>query len=59
MDLVGEDVMTALVCVTDPTRTELLRNVFEQLDYHAVIAARAPYAVAKLHHNRYDPGLAG
>lgn len=54
LDLVDENVMTALVCTADTARAELLQNVLQQLDYHVVTATRAPYAVAKLHHNRYD-----
>ena len=54
LDLVEESISTALVCVTDTARAELLQNMLQQLDYHVVTATRAPFAVAKLHHNRYD-----
>lgn len=54
LDVVEESVMTALVCMPDPVWAERIRNVFQQLDYFVVVAERAPYALAKLRHNRYD-----
>jgi predicted Zn finger-like uncharacterized protein len=54
LDLVEEGVLTALVCVTDPARSEHLRDVFQKMDYYVVTATRAPFALAKLRHNRYD-----
>jgi len=54
LDLVEEGVMTALLCVTDPARCEHLRDVFQKMGYHVVTASRASFALAKLHHNRYD-----
>jgi predicted Zn finger-like uncharacterized protein len=54
LDLVDEGVQTALICVSDESLSERLRNVFVQLDFYVVQASRAPFAVAKLRHNRYD-----
>lgn len=54
LDMVEEGVKTALLCITDLDRLDFITQTLEQLDFFVVAATRAPLALAKLNHNRYD-----
>lgn len=54
LDMVDEDVRTALVCFSNPGRAEKVRSVVSQMGFHAVVAQSASLAIKKLQNNRYD-----
>jgi hypothetical protein len=54
VDMVEEGVKTALLCVSNTKLAEKLAQVLQELDYWVVHAARAGFALGKLHHNTYD-----
>jgi predicted Zn finger-like uncharacterized protein len=54
IDVVEEGVKTALLCVCNPKRAEQLAQSLHELDFWVVHAARAGFALGKLHHNTYD-----
>jgi predicted Zn finger-like uncharacterized protein len=54
IDVVEEGVKTALLCVCNAKRAEKLAQSLHELDFWVVHAARAGFALGKLHHNNYD-----
>ncbi len=54
VDVVEEGVKTALLCVANPKLAEKMAQVLQELDFWVVHAARAGFALGKLHHNNYD-----
>ncbi len=54
IDVVEEGVRTALMCVSNKKLAEGLAPVLGELDFWVVHAARAGFALGKLHHNTYD-----
>lgn len=54
LDMVDEDVRTALLCSSTPGRAEKVRSVVGQMGFHAVMAQSASLAIKKLQNNRYD-----
>ena len=54
IDVVEEGVKTALLCVCNAKRAETLAQSLHELDFWVVHAARAGFALGKLHHNNYD-----
>ncbi len=54
VDVVEDGVKTAMLCVSNTKLAEKLAQVLQELDYWVVHAARAGFALGKLHHNTYD-----
>jgi hypothetical protein len=54
IDVVDEGVKTAMLCVSNTKLAEKFAQVLQELDYWVVHAARAGFALGKLHHNTYD-----
>jgi len=54
VDVVEEGVKTALLCVSNAKRAEKLAQSLHELDFWVVHAARAGFALGKLHLNNYD-----
>jgi len=54
IDVVEEGVKTALLCVSNKKLAEGLAPLLMGLDFWVVHAARAGFALGKLHHNTYD-----
>jgi hypothetical protein len=54
MEVVEEGVKTALVCISDDSRTDMVAGVLKQLDFYVSTARTARPALARLSHNRYD-----
>jgi predicted Zn finger-like uncharacterized protein len=54
VDVVEEGVKTALLCVCNAKRAEKFAQSLHELDFWVVHAARAGFALGKLHHNNYD-----
>ena len=54
LDMVDEDVKTALLCFSNPRRVEKVRSAVSQMGFHGVVAQSASLAIKKLQNNKYD-----
>ncbi|MFP5213180.1 MAG: hypothetical protein ACLGPL_07350, partial [Acidobacteriota bacterium] len=54
LDIVEEGMKTALVCISEPSRAEVVEQAVSQMGYYVVSAGQAALAMRKLRHNRYD-----
>ena len=54
LDVVEEGVKTALICISDPVKAEKVLGILRELQFYAVRADKAHFAMAKLHYNNYD-----
>lgn len=54
IDVVEDGVRTALLCVSVQKRADRIAQALQELDFWVVHAARAGFALGKIHHNHYD-----
>jgi hypothetical protein len=54
IDLVDDEVKTALLCDTNLKRAEKIAQALQELDFWVVHAMRPAFALGKLHHNDYE-----
>lgn len=54
IDVVGEGMRSALLCLTSITPAESIAQALRELDFWVFHAPRPELALAKLHHNHYD-----
>lgn len=54
LDMVDEDVKTALICFSHHGRLEKVRSAVSQMGFHPVVAQSVSLAVKKLQNNKYD-----
>jgi predicted Zn finger-like uncharacterized protein len=54
LEVFEEGAKTALLCLSEPSRSEKMRQMLRLLDYHVSVANSAKVAIKRLHKNRYD-----